>query len=66
MSHPLKKLTLVKETLTLLTEQAERVQGGMPIVDTSHTGTFKPTTNPRCVETSVSVCNTNCGCKWTN
>jgi hypothetical protein len=66
MSHPHKKLALVKETLTLLTEQVDRVQGGMPIIDTSHTGTYKPTTGPNCIETSVSVCNTNCGCKFTN
>lgn len=56
------KLSLSRETLVVLGESVQHVQGGLPIVNTTNTGTYKPTTGPNCVETSVSVCNTNCGC----
>lgn len=59
-----KKLTLSKETLRLLSDDIQSVQGGMKPIDTTNTGTYAPTTNPRCIETSVSICNTNCGCKF--
>jgi len=61
-----KKLALAKETLCLLTDEVSQVQGAMRIVDTTNTDTFKPTTSPRCADTSVSICATNCGCKFTN
>jgi hypothetical protein len=60
-----RKLSLSKENLLSLTDDLDVIQGGM-VIDTSRTGTFTPTTNPKCIETSVSICRTNCGCKWTN
>lgn len=56
------KLSLSRETLLVLGEAVEHAQGGMRPIDTSQTGTYRPTTGPNCIKTSVSICNTNCGC----
>jgi len=58
------KLSLRKESLALLTD-AHLVRGGQ-VINTTTTNTFKPTDGPQCGDQSVSVCQTNCGCKWTN
>ena len=49
-----KKLSLNKETLRLLSNEIESVHGGRP----------KNTDSLKCADNSVSVCVTDCGCKW--
>lgn len=64
MRKKIAKLSLRKESLALLTDP-QLVRGGQ-VIDTSRTNTFKPTDGPNCVDKSVSVCQTNCGCRFTN
>lgn len=50
----MKRLILSRETIVALSEgQTMHVEGGMRYTD-----------SPKCGDMSVSICITNCGCKW--
>lgn len=66
MRKKISKLSLRKESLALLTNASVSLVRGGQVIDTSGTGTYKATDGTGCADKSVSVCHTNCGCKWTN